>query len=291
MNSLLPKTDEVRKIAKCSNASVHGITETKLDQSIHNEEISNDGYNLIRKDRNRHGGGVACFIKNNICFNEINFFHKDIENILFDILLPKSKPFTVGVMYCPPGQNNFLDLLKEDFDKLNPEKKELQILGDFNINLLINGKSILDKKNNFSDSNTLTQLSRHYKEFCSFFSLSQLIGTPTRITCNSSTLLDHILTNAPHKITNSGTYETGISDHDFIFCTSKTQITTYNTHNYVYFRCFSNYLIENLENKLRSLEFPDYSNFDSVDNAYSDFINRLITAIDSCAPSRKKRTK
>ena len=62
VNSLLPKIDEVRKIAKCSNASVLGITETKLDQSIHNEEISIDGYNLIRKDRNRHGGGVACFV-------------------------------------------------------------------------------------------------------------------------------------------------------------------------------------------------------------------------------------
>ena len=65
------------------------------------------------------------------------FFKKDIENILFDILLPKSKPFTVGIFYRPPSQNNFLNLLKEDFDKLNPEKKELHILGDVNINLLI----------------------------------------------------------------------------------------------------------------------------------------------------------
>lgn len=77
--------------------SVIGLTETKLDKSISNAEIKIEGYNLLRKDRNRHGGGVACFIKSNICFNKIHILHKDIKNILFDVMLPKSKSFTVAV--------------------------------------------------------------------------------------------------------------------------------------------------------------------------------------------------
>ena len=42
-NSLLPKIDEIRKIVKISNPAVIGITETKLDKSISDSEISIGG--------------------------------------------------------------------------------------------------------------------------------------------------------------------------------------------------------------------------------------------------------
>ena len=37
-----------------------------LDNSINNHEIDLDGYDLIRKDRNCNGGGVAIFIRNTV---------------------------------------------------------------------------------------------------------------------------------------------------------------------------------------------------------------------------------
>ena len=76
VNSLLNKIDEVRQIVNASNVSIFGLTETKLDSSVYDSEISIDGYTLIRKDRNRHGGGVACYLKNSICFNIKNIFLK-----------------------------------------------------------------------------------------------------------------------------------------------------------------------------------------------------------------------
>ena len=60
INSLLPKIDELREIVKISNSTVIGITETKLDISIGDSEISIDGYCAIRHDRNRKDGGVIC---------------------------------------------------------------------------------------------------------------------------------------------------------------------------------------------------------------------------------------
>ena len=63
VNSLLPKIDEVRYIAEKSNAAVIGITETKLDDSVLDPEILINGYDIIRNDRNRKGGGVACYIR------------------------------------------------------------------------------------------------------------------------------------------------------------------------------------------------------------------------------------
>ena len=192
--------------------------------------------------------------------------------------------------YRLPNHNNFLDLVYDDFHKLNPENKEVYILSDMNINVLVNGKSYLEKDFKISDRN-ITAQSRKYKEFCSFFSLSQLIQSTTRITINSSTLLDHVLTNTPEKITHKGTHDTSISDHQIIFCTRKSQKYKPNCHNYIQFRSFRNYTVDNFENILRSQQFPNYSEFDNVDVAYSDFISKLTNAINTSAPCRQKRAK
>ena len=43
-------------------------------------------------------------------------------------------------------------------------------------------------------------LINEFQEFCQIFSLKQLITCPTRVTCNTSSLIDHILTNSAEKI-------------------------------------------------------------------------------------------
>ena len=57
VNSLLPKIDELRNIAKFSNAAFIGISESKLDDSVLSSEIHIDNYNTLRCDQNRHGEG------------------------------------------------------------------------------------------------------------------------------------------------------------------------------------------------------------------------------------------
>ena len=58
VNSLLPKIDELRYIAKLSNAAVKGIAESELDNCILDSEIQIDNYQILRFDRNRNGGGL-----------------------------------------------------------------------------------------------------------------------------------------------------------------------------------------------------------------------------------------
>ena len=167
INSLLPKIDELRHIAKETKVQVIGISETKIDNSVPNEEISIEGYDILRLDRNRRGGGVACYIRNDISFNQINAFPTETENIFFDIFLPNSHSITVGIFYRPPNQSNFLDNISNDFTKLYTEKKEIIILGDLNINLFQNGKYILDENKNSLIGNTTTThtLLKQYKHF------------------------------------------------------------------------------------------------------------------------------
>ena len=50
INSLLPKIDEVRYIANITNASIIGISETKLDKTIWSSELEIDDYDLVRPD-------------------------------------------------------------------------------------------------------------------------------------------------------------------------------------------------------------------------------------------------
>ena len=86
VNSLLPKIDELRYIAKIINAAIIGITESKLDDTVLDSEVSISGYDLLRNYRNRNGGGVACYVRHDICYNRKVIFKDNIENILLFIL-------------------------------------------------------------------------------------------------------------------------------------------------------------------------------------------------------------
>ena len=167
VNSFLPKIDELRYIAKRSNATVMGITESKLEKCILDSEIEIDNYQILCCDRNKKGGGVACYVRNHRSYIEKDSFPEEIENIFFEILLPKTKPITVGIIYGPPNQSKFLQT-HENLAKLDTLKKELYILGDFNMNLYQN-QNHTECKNN-----TLVSL-ENYLQFCTMFGLTQII--------------------------------------------------------------------------------------------------------------------
>ena len=69
-------------------------------------------------DRNRHGGGVACYVRNDLSFTKRNYFPHDTETIFIEIFLPNTKPMTVGIVYQPPSQTSFLETMNEHFYKL-----------------------------------------------------------------------------------------------------------------------------------------------------------------------------
>ena len=117
INSLLPKIDELRDIAKRTKAAVIGISESKLDSTVLDPEIYIDNYEILRFDRNRYGGGVACYIRSDISHKLNSFLPNEIENITFDISMPHTKPITVGILYRPPNQSKSLDIFKLSFSK------------------------------------------------------------------------------------------------------------------------------------------------------------------------------
>ena len=215
---------------------------------------------LLKLDRSRRGSGVACYIKRYLAYNYKDNFCKSTECVVVDIFLPKEKPILVGILYRPPDKNDFVKNLERTFAACDIlENQECYLLGDFNINLLHNGKNIFGKKGYTSKLKSLPSLTKGYLDFgCSYF-LEQLISFPARITESTGTLIDHVLTNSTHKIIQSDVIEMSLSDHELIYSTRKTTKLKCNKHNELNIRTMKNY--------------------------------KLITAIDTLCLSKKIRIK
>ena len=203
---LLPKIEELRVIA--INVAIIGISESKLDEYVLESEIQIENYKILWCDRNKHGGGVACYIGNKLSCNIISVFPREIESI-FEILLPNSKPITVGTIYRPPNQSNFLEVLNENMNIIDSISNETYVLGNFNINLSLNDAYIFSEKNMLNNKSIPSDV-RSYYEFCTFFSLHQLIKISTRITCNSATIIDRILASYPERVTQQSIIDVGL---------------------------------------------------------------------------------
>ena len=200
-------------------------------------ELYIEGYDLIRSDRNRHDGGVVCYIKKDSHYNVRKNCPTDFENIFLDHLLPNSKPILIGILYRPPDQSGFLDMVlsatadMEDFDN-----QEAYILADLNFNLVDKSKYILDTKY----SKVMVPLAKKYSQFCCMHNLKQLIMSPTRVSKATSTLLDHFMTNSNELVSHSGVLDIGLSDHQLVFCTRKIQKTKYFKHKTIKTRSLKN---------------------------------------------------
>ena len=131
--SLLPKISELRLFSQKAKPATISVCETWLDDSITDAEIELSGYSIERKDRNRQGGGVCPYIRNDLAYNkrsDLDTF--DVESVWIHIHLPKTKPILIASVYRPPNQTDFLNTLDELLKSTEPSE-EIYILGDTNI--------------------------------------------------------------------------------------------------------------------------------------------------------------
>ena len=263
INSLLPKIHELRQIAKDTKATIIGITESKLDKTVPDNEIHIDGYNMVRKDRTRrHGGGVCCYVKNDRIFNLRELFGNDFGNIFLDILLPNTRTILIGILYRPPNKTGFLHSLSKAIANAEHfDSQEVYLLGDLNFNLLNSiGKYMAG--NNHDASNTPWY--KQYTNFCLLHNLKQLIKTSTRTANGTSSLLDHILTNVNELVSQAGVVDIGLSDHQMIYCTRTKYKEKLNQHRTFNTRSYRNYSTEIFVKELNKTHFPNYSEYRSI---------------------------
>ena len=71
-------------------------------------QVDNPMHTMLQQKQKRERGCLLCKI-----------FPEEIENIFFEILLPKTKPVTVRIIYQPPSQKNIWQTLNENFVNLS----------------------------------------------------------------------------------------------------------------------------------------------------------------------------
>ncbi|XP_073245687.1 uncharacterized protein [Porites lutea] len=238
INSLTKHIDELRILLADRSIDILSINETKLDDSINSCEVQIPGYEFIRRDRNRQGGGVGFYIKTSINFGVRSDLNApSLENLCIEIRKPNSRPFLIATWYRPPCSSIDLFLPYESFlEKLDSLGLEYYLLGDLNCNLA----------SAQYDLNT-----RRLCEISDLFGLQQLITEPTRITESSSTLIDLIYTNYTDRVVCSGVSHIGISDHSLIYVYRKLSLTFPSKgHSTISYRNFQNFNRESFRNDI-----------------------------------------
>ena len=220
IRSLTPKLDQLRSIIENKNIDVFSISETWLHKGISSSILSISGYAIARFDREctgqnhmvKRGGGLCVYYRSNlICdstmYGNSNVSNKDLELQILQFERKNTRKTVIFNVYRPPNGNldeaiNCLNKAISDIPHI--ERKDIVILGDFNVD-------VLDKRHR--DVKSL-------KYFASVNGLSQLTDAPTRCTPTSDKAIDLIFTNMDY-IAMSGTFELFVSDHQPVFLVKK----------------------------------------------------------------------
>ena len=111
---LYPKLDEVKLLTNYQNIDIFCLCETFLNQQFSDNELQIPDYNIFRKDRQSHGGGLIVYTKSNLaCIHREDLETQDTEILWLEVKNNKQKPFLIrglinskfGVFY-----SNFLNL-------------------------------------------------------------------------------------------------------------------------------------------------------------------------------------
>ena len=136
---MVKNIDKFRMYALNHQYDITCVNETSLDNTVNNHEVELDGYDLV----NRHGGGVAMFIRSTINYKiGSDIMPDNLETITVEITKPKAKPFLLNTWYRPPDMP--VDVFT-DYEilvqKMDNENKEIICISDFNCDCLSPQKS------------------------------------------------------------------------------------------------------------------------------------------------------
>ena len=91
------------------------MCENFIDSHVADNEISIDGYSIVKQNRNIHGGGVLLYDKDGINYSEITELASEQVESVWIKLMYKKKNLMIGVMLATTRQrilhidNNNLD--------------------------------------------------------------------------------------------------------------------------------------------------------------------------------------
>ena len=204
VRTLLSNIDEIRLLLSSHNIHILCVNETRLDTSISDQEIHVDGFSVLRKDRNRSGGGVAVFVSNSISYSvKDNLSVDQLEMVWLEAKPTHSKSFLICSVYRPPSFNKlqFFNYLYDNIELALSLGLPVMVMGDLNIDCV---------PEVYNSSNEIFKL-------CKLFNFKQSVTCSTRVTANTSTLIDVILSNFGKRLKYTSVLPITLSDHYMVY--------------------------------------------------------------------------
>ena len=253
------------------------INESKLDDNDSDNMLSLHGYTLVRRDRNKKGGGVCVYLRGSLSFQRLHEFEEqNLELIALEIQKPNSKPFLFIAWYRPPKLDSKCFKYFELFlEKVEPKYKEIYLLGVLNCNFL---------------SNPLEYHTLQLMDVLISFQMNQVLAEPTRVTPISKTLIDVVITNSKERLSHTGAYPLSISDHYLIYAIRKIGIPR-GRPRFVEARNFKHFDESKFKNDLINATWPCIDNFQDVNRALTAWTKVFLSVVDKHAPCRTRRIR
>ena len=226
------------------------------------------------------GGGVAFFTANSVVVKR----RLDLELAAVEFLWIEFRirhlDILCGVCYRPPDNDsvsldNFFEYFQLVLDKIRqlPKQYIIVMLGDFNAHYDVANPSgnseVGGKLYSFLESNNLVQL----------------IAEPTRVTSNSSTILDLVITNSPERFSASGTLSPASNcDHSVIFASMNLFTHRSRSHKRQVWN-FNNVNSADLNCELSQMDwFSLCDNTNDIDETYSCWYSHFRSIIEKYIP-------
>lgn len=275
--SLVKHIDEMRLIFKDSTPVFIAITEMWLNDSISDTEVEIEGYKIERLDRKqRRGGGVVLYLLDSLKFTR----RRDLEEQHFEAIwvqleLSRTK-YLIGCVYRAPDESlEVFDYLDDVLRYATRNQFETIILGDLNCDCL---------------DNTLAQ-SERLEEFLTANELEQLIKEPTRVTSNSASLLDVLITTTPTLFKSTKVLSTSFSDHQPIVGIINGSNAQSQKHRVISTRRWDDASINSFLEDLHNTPWSVMESFSNIDDMCYTWQLQFQSQIDKHFPLRKKRLR
>ena len=136
MNSISNKFDTFDNIVKAFDIFL--ISESKLENTFPINQFAIGGYKILRRDRNRFGGGLILYINESIPCKPLSnhSMFSDLELMAFELHQSKRKWLFLGI-YKSPSQNDieFLRIISLILDYYLPTYENFVVIGEFNLSV------------------------------------------------------------------------------------------------------------------------------------------------------------
>ena len=272
--SLLPKLDELSAIAEVERPDVICIVESWLSAEILNCEVSIESYEILRLDRNRHGGGLVMYIHNSLSAKVV------LSGDNVELLVVSVSPFNVSCKFCislfyrPPSSSlDIFDTLSFSLQSLDPSVYNCFVLtGDFNVDYFC----------------THSPLFKRLDNCLSPFSLCQLVKSATHTSHNgTSTLIDLVFLSKTLQSTHcTTTPPLANSDHNGVQLMVKHPSADFSKPRIVCERVFWRYASADFELANDLIASTDWDSLltDNVNDSLSIWQNKFMGIMDQCIP-------